>query len=149
MEDTEIIDMYFARNEQAIQETNIKYGKLCFRVAFHILNNYEDSDECRNDTYFVAWNSIPPKRPNCFSAFLCKIIRNLALKKVEYNSAEKRNINLTVSIHELEEIISDNENKSYDEQEIGKYINLFLRKENRKEGMYLSEGIIFSIQSKT
>ena len=69
MEDVKIIDLYFARDTQAITETDEKYGKYCYSVAFNVLNNREDSSECVNDTYHVAWNTIPPNRPTILSAF--------------------------------------------------------------------------------
>ena len=78
MDDNQIIELYFARNEQAIKETDAKYGKLCFSVANRILENNEDSEECVNDTYLNAWNKIPPTRPNHFSAFLCNLHRYLS-----------------------------------------------------------------------
>ena len=75
MTDEKIIELYFNRDEQAIRETQIKYGNLCFKVAMNILNVPEDAEETVNDTYLGAWNSIPPQRPNVFSAFLIKITR--------------------------------------------------------------------------
>lgn len=80
MDDVQIIELYFARNEKAIVETDTKYGKLCFGVANNLLNNNEDSAECVNDTFFCVWSKIPPTRPQNFKAFLCKITRNLSLK---------------------------------------------------------------------
>ena len=75
MEDLQIIELYFARDEQAIKETDRKYGKMCFKVAKNLLSNNEDSEECVNDTYLTVWNKIPPTRPNNFTAFICKITR--------------------------------------------------------------------------
>lgn len=105
MDDSMIIELYFARNVQAIKETDTKYGKLCFNVANNILSNREDSEECVNDTYMSIWNSIPPTRPSIFVAFICKIERNLSMKKLEYNLALKRSHNITVPYSELEEIL--------------------------------------------
>ena len=102
MEDYEIIELYFQRNEGAIAETDAKYGKLCFSVANRILENNEDSEECVNDTYLNAWNKIPPTRPNHLSAFLCKITRLISLKKLEFSSALKRTSTVIVSFEELE-----------------------------------------------
>ena len=73
MDDMRIIELYFERNEQAIKETDLKYGKLCHSIAYNILNNREDSKECVNDTYVGVWNAIPPTRPNNFTAFICRI----------------------------------------------------------------------------
>lgn len=90
MDDLMIIELYFARNEQAINETDIKYGKLCLNMANNILSDNEDSKECVNDTYLSVWNKIPPTRPDNFMAYICKIVRNLSLKKLDFNLAQKR-----------------------------------------------------------
>jgi len=90
MDDLSIIELYFARDEQAIKETDNKYGKLCHSIAYNILNNNEDSEECVNDTYIGVWNAIPPTRPNNFMAFLCKITRNISLKRIETMARQKR-----------------------------------------------------------
>lgn len=92
MDDKEIIDSYWARDEEAIKETSSKYGRLCTYIANNILSSHEDSEECVNDTYLAAWNAIPSQRPNRFSVFGSRIARNLALKKYEYITAEKRNV---------------------------------------------------------
>ena len=81
MQDNEIIELYFARNEQAIVETDKMYGAACMRVSLNILNSRPDAEECVNDTYLKAWNSIPPQRPNVLKSFLCRITRNLAFKR--------------------------------------------------------------------
>lgn len=107
MEDSGIIELYFARNEQAIRETDSKYGKLCLHISNNILCNAEDAEECVNDTYLAVWNKIPPTRPCNFSAFLCKIVRNLSLKKMEFVLAIKRNRNATLSFAELESVLPD------------------------------------------
>lgn len=90
MDDNKILDLYWERSETAIVETSTKYGRYCRYIAHNILQNYEDSDECVNDTYLRAWNSIPPHRPNKFSAFLGKITRNLSLNMYEKNTTQKR-----------------------------------------------------------
>ena len=75
MDDLRIIELYFSRDEQAIKETDAKYGKLCHSIAYNILNNHEDSEECVNDTYVSVWNTIPPTRPHNFMPFICKIAK--------------------------------------------------------------------------
>ncbi len=105
MNDQEIIDLYFARNEQAIAETATQYGGLCYTVANQILHSQPDSEECVNDTYLKTWNSIPPQRPNRLAAFLCRITRNLALDCYRRDHRQKRNADLTVSLSELEACI--------------------------------------------
>ncbi|MCD7752836.1 MAG: sigma-70 family RNA polymerase sigma factor [Lachnospiraceae bacterium] len=128
MDDLAIIELYFARDEKAIRETDIKYGRLCFSVAVNVLGNDEDSEECVNDTYLSMWNTIPPTRPNRFAAFICRITRNLSLKRLEYNKAQKRTPTATVSFHEFEDFLPDNTIMSdVDDQEIDKKIGDFLR----------------------
>ena len=130
MEDLQIIDLFFERNEQAIKETDAKYGRLCFSVANKILENDEDAKECVNDTYLCAWNEIPPTRPNHFSAFLCKITRILSLKKLEHSNAIKRTPSFVVSFQELESVLPDQRIAPGTEAvEIGSLISDFLRRE--------------------
>lgn len=130
MDDNQIIELYFARNEQAIRETEAKYGKLCFSVANRILENNEDSEECVNDTYLNAWNKIPPTRPNHFSAFLCKITRLISLKKLEFSSALKRTSAVIVSFEELEGVLQDQKiAQATDAEDLGGLISAFLRRE--------------------
>ena len=122
MEDLQIIDLFFTRNEQAIKETDAKYGRLCFSVANKILENDEDSEECVNDTYLRAWNEIPP--------FLCKITRILSLKKLEFSNAMKRTSSIVVSFEELEGVLQDERIAPGTEAvELGVLISNFLRRE--------------------
>lgn len=108
MDEKQIIDLYWARSERAIDETARKYGKFCHCIAYNILAKHQDSEECVNDTYLNAWNAIPPKRPNKLSAFLGKITRNLALKTYERYTAEKRGGGQVVlALEELAECIPD------------------------------------------
>ena len=130
MDDLSIVELYFARDEQAIKETDAKYGKLCHSIAYNILNNNEDSEECVNDTYIGVWNAIPPTRPNNFMAFLCKITRNISLKRIEAMARQKRSQATIVSLEELVEILPDEsirENISNDN--LTELISVFLRKE--------------------
>lgn len=129
MEDNKIVALYNARDSNALHETNIKYGKLCYMVANDILHCREDSEECVNDTYLTAWNTIPPEQPKHLSAYLCCITRNLSLKKYEYAHAKKRNADLEISISELEEILTDRKDILHEIEcrELGETINRFLR----------------------
>ncbi len=130
MDDLLIIELYFARDEQAIKETDAKYGKLCFSMANNILSNDEDSEECVNDTYLSVWNKIPPTRPNNFRAFICKIVRNLSIKKLEFNLRLKRTQNVTVSYAELEEVLPDTRTApEWEYENLGKIISDFLDSE--------------------
>ena len=103
MQDHEIIELYFARNEQAISETDRKYGAACMRLSMNILNSRPDAEECVNDTYLNVWNSIPPQRPNHFKAFVCRIARNLSLKRYRYLHSQCRDTHLTVMLDELDQ----------------------------------------------
>lgn len=90
MDDNAILDMYFAREEAALEETRRKYGNRLFRCAMNILLNTQDAEECVSDTLFKAWKAIPPARPEKFGAFLAKIVRNLSINKLEARGAARR-----------------------------------------------------------
>ena len=85
MDDAKIVQLYLDRDEQAIPETANRYGNYCTSIAKNILGNYEDAEECVNDTYLNTWNAIPPHRPKMLSTFLGKIVRNLAFDRYKYN----------------------------------------------------------------
>jgi len=132
MEDIEIIDLFWNRCEDAIRETDLKYGKLCKNIAYNILSSVEDVEECVNDAYLGAWNSIPDERPGLFSAFLCRIVRNLSLKRYEYVHAQKRNPGVVTSLEELYACISENDTANnslgteYEDNVLRDAINRFL-----------------------
>ena len=90
MKDDQIIQLYFDRSEDAISQTELKYGKYCYTIAYNILHNFEDSEECVNETYWKAWDTIPPRRPKRLAAFLGKITRNLSLDRYRRYRADKR-----------------------------------------------------------
>ena len=126
MDDLQIIELYFDRNERAIKETDRKYGRLCFQVAKNLLWNREDSEECVNDTYLALWNQIPPTRPIHFPAFICKITRNLSLKKLASSNALKRSADI-VSLSEFEATLPDYSfAPDGGDEELGKRISEFL-----------------------
>ncbi|MDX9917713.1 MAG: sigma-70 family RNA polymerase sigma factor [Gudongella sp.] len=105
MDDIEIIELYWERDEIAIRETNIKYEKLLYKISYNILSNHEDSQECVNDTYVRVWNSIPPERPRSFIAYLGRIVRNLSIDYYNKNKAKKRYSGGDMLLSELEECI--------------------------------------------
>ena len=108
MEDERIVTLYWERNEEAILETSMKYGKYCYTVAYNILHSHEDSDECVNETLNCAWNSMPPQRPTKLSGFLARITRQLSLNRLEQNVAQKRGAGqYHLVLEELEECLSD------------------------------------------
>ncbi len=123
MLDNEIIDLYFDRDEKAIEETAEKYGAYCNQIAYNILADIHDSEECVNDTYMKVWNTIPPTRPNVFSAFLAKITRNTAIDRYKGDHAEKRGDNLAESIDELYSSVAD-DNSTWNALEISELGNL-------------------------
>ncbi|WP_026504725.1 RNA polymerase sigma factor [Butyrivibrio sp. NC3005] len=134
MEDKDIIALFMSRQEQAISETEKKYGNYCYKIAWNVLNNEEDSKECVNDTWFKAWNSIPPTIPNFLQSFLGKITRNLSINAWRDKHAQKRgNGESYVILDELSECISDEKNIEQEiiAKELAAKINVFL--ENMQE----------------
>ena len=125
MDDKQIIDLYFARSETAISETAGKYGRMLRSIAYGILKNASDSEECENDTYLAAWNKIPPQTPENLSAFLGRIVRNIAINKYEYYTADKRNRDLEVAFDEIGEIISEGR-EDLDTAEVSECISAYL-----------------------
>ena len=128
MEDSQIIELFWQRSEDAIAQTAKKYGRLCRKIALNIVGNYEDAQECENDTYVAAWNAIPPTRPNVLSAFLSRIARNIALNRYEYNKAQKRNNEFDLVLSELEECIAGKSSveDAYEEGVVAKILDDFL-----------------------
>lgn len=128
MDDSSIIELYFGRDEQAIRETAAKYGGLCFRVANNILGCREDAEESVNDAYLAVWNAIPPAKPDSLRAFVCKVVRNRALKRLEYNTAKKRLSGTLIPFAELEEMLTDGSHPpDVSAEELGKLIGIFLK----------------------
>ena len=106
MEDTRIVDLFWARSEDAISETSAKYGNYCYSIAYSILADNEDAAESVNDTYFDAWNTMPPHRPTILSTFLGKITRRISIDKWRGRTAEKRGgREITLALDELSECI--------------------------------------------
>ena len=105
MQDEQILDLFFARDERAIRETEHHYGADCRRLSLSILHSEQDAEECVNDAWLKAWNAIPPKRPTPLRAFLLRITRNLSINRLRYNHSECRDSHLTVAFDELEACI--------------------------------------------
>lgn len=128
MDDNGIIDLYVLRNERAVEETHRMYGGKLFGLAMRILENYEDSEECRNDTYLKAWDTIPPTIPNFLYGYLAQICRSRALNMIDYRNAKKRNMQIVELTKEMEECIPNPDNVSlYSEDELGDIFSRFLR----------------------
>lgn len=128
MEDRKIIELFFARSEQAIMELSEKYGSICSKVAFNVLNNTQDAEECVNDAYLGTWNTIPPQNPDPLLTYVCRIVRNLAIKKYHKNTAAKRNSIYDVALDELENCFpsSASVEDALDAMELARIIDGFL-----------------------
>lgn len=135
VEDKNIVDLYWNRKDSAIVETSEKYGSYLFKISFNILYSKEDSEECVNDTYLKAWNSIPPNRPNLLKAFLGKITRNLSIDLYRKNRTKGRSGEVEIAIEELEGVIPSGEDifKTLDEKYLVEKINEFLESINRQD----------------
>ncbi len=134
MDDKRIVALYLSRSEKAISETAVKYGKYCHYIAYNILYNQQDAEECVNDTYLGAWNAIPPHEPERLGPFLGKLTRNLALNRYHHDRALKRTAPVTVIFEEAEEFIPDpaSETSPADEIALRDAINGFLRTLTKK-----------------
>lgn len=136
MNDERIIELFFERSEQAIKELDGKYGKVFHALSFKILNNHQDAEECVNDSYLGTWNAIPPAKPNSLLSFVCKIVRNISLKRYGQNTAAKRNSRYDVAMEELGDCLVSTVTveKELEEQEMTEIIESFLdslSRENR------------------
>lgn len=137
MTDEKIIELFFQRNEMAIEETNKKYGAYCFQIANNILNNREDSEECLNDTWMNTWHSIPPTHPQNFKLFLAKIVRNLSFNKYKAKYSQKRGQGeISLILEELEECIAGQSDieSVFIAEELQNMINRFVCNLSPKEG---------------
>ena len=126
MEDEKIVMLYWERNENAIRESEQKYGKYCYTIAYNILHSHEDSDECVNDTWNGAWNSMPSEKPSRLQSFLARITRNIAIDRFRYDSAQKRGAEVESAIDEYWECIPNGDASIDDEFVLKQAINGFL-----------------------
>ena len=128
MDDRKIIELFFERSEQAIIELSKKYGSIFNKVAYNILNNRLDAEECVNDAYFAVWNVVPPQRPNPLLSYVCRIVRNLALKKYHANTAWKRNSMYDVCLDEIMDYFpsSSSVEEEVDAHEVAKMIDKYI-----------------------
>ena len=128
--DEEIVALYWSRNEEAIRQTADTLGHYCYTVAYNILGNTEDAEECVNDTYLALWNAIPPARPASLKHFVTRILRNLALNRYKEQNRDKRGGGqVPLALEELSEVVSDTEDipADYAKKELLKSISVFLR----------------------
>ena len=127
--DEQIIELYWKRDEIAIRETDLKYGKYLLTVAYNIVRDRQDCEECLNDTYVGVWNAIPPARPNAFKAFLTTVMRRIAVNRYHSNHRKGRlPSEMTVSLSELEGILTESETpeEAYDAKRLGEIISRFV-----------------------
>lgn len=128
MDDSKIIELFFARNEDAIKHTDDTYGRRLFHLADNIVHNDQDAEESVNDTYMKAWDTIPPQRPEHFFAYIAKICRNFALKRIDWQKAKKRNAEVVTLTQEMENCIPDTyRDMEADTRELGRILDAFLR----------------------
>lgn len=126
MQDTQIIDALFERDESAVNGLSERFGKLCLKIAYNVLENSEEAEECVNDTYLKVWESIPPARPDNLRAYICRITRNLAINRLKFDHAKKRSRGSLISLSELGDSVGDQP----DHNELGGLIDSFLRTES-------------------
>ena len=130
MTDKQIIGLYFARDERAIEETDQAYGSRLLALSERILNSFRDAEEMKNDTYLRAWNAIPPQQPVHFYGWLAMLCRSLSLNRLNWNTARKRNAVVVALSDELSDILPDRTSlEQIDADILGDAINAFLRKQ--------------------
>ena len=130
MNDEQIVELYWQRDESAITVTQEKYNAYLMKIARNILNDHEDSEESVNDTYLAAWNSMPPQKPSVLSTYLGKLTRRVSISMFrKRNAAKRQGSEFALSISEVEEIMTDQTNpeKELEAQQLGELLNTFLR----------------------
>ena len=130
MEDHQIIELYFARDELAIEETAKRYGGVCMQVSMDILQDRMDAEECVSDTWLQTWRTIPPQRPTILKAFLCRITRNLSINRLRERKAKRRDRDMTLSLEELEWVLSIPEEHA---EGLSELISEFLRSLDKED----------------
>lgn len=126
MEDERIVTLYWERDENAIRETEQKYGRYCYVIAYNILRSHEDAKECVSDTWIGAWNAMPPEKPTRLKSFLGRITRNTAIDRYRYDGAQKRGAEVESAIDEYWECIPNAEASIEDEFVLKQAIDGFL-----------------------
>ena len=139
VDDEKIISMFFERNQQAIQELDMKYGRICRSLSYHIVGSRQDAEECVNDDYIGAWNAIPPAHPNPLQPYIVKIVRNISLKMYWKKEAAKRSGYYTVALEEIACCLADPKTveKEIEARELAHIIEEFL------ETLTVKERVIF------
>lgn len=145
MEDVQIIDLYFARDEQAIRHTAEKYGPYCMAVSMNILHSEPDAEECVNDTYLKTWHTVPPTRPDSLRLFLAKIVRNLSLNRWRAWHTEKRERDLEISMTELKDCIPAPDDG--DRGELVRLLNEFLEGQSKNDRIMFVQRYWYSLSA--
>ena len=129
MEDSQIIDLFFERSEQAIVELSKKYGRVCRQIAYNIVRNEADVEECLNDAYLKVWNTIPPNKPDQLISYVCLTVRNHALDKIRANNADKRVVFADADIDEVLGFATyaDDIENTVNERDFDRILNDFIR----------------------
>lgn len=136
MEDRQIVELYWQRSEQAVAETDRKYGRYCEAIAYAVCSDRQDAEECVNDTWLRAWNAMPDKRPTALGAFLGRITRNLAINLFERKNRQKRGGGqMTVALEELEDCIPGREDpqRQVELEELRQALGRFVAELNETE----------------
>lgn len=132
MDDASIIKLLQCRDESAIDELRLKYEQLCIYIAGNVLSQREDVEECVSSAYYEVWNSIPPAIPNDLKNYLCRIVRNIAINRYEYNSAAKRDSRYNISLDEIAECVPAAPDEEIRLNELADSISCFLRTQDIK-----------------
>ena len=137
LSDEKIIDLFWQRDEQAISQTDTKYGKYLYKIAYNILNDRLDSEECQNDTYLAAWDAIPPHKPLCLPAFLTQLIRRISIDRYRESRRQKRiPTELIVSMEELHGSLA---NVCMEPDQLGYLLSDFIRSlPKQKQELFMS-----------
>ncbi len=135
MEDSQIIELLFQRDENAISQLDIKFGRLCHQISKNILGNQPDAEECVNDAYLGVWDTVPPQNPNPLCTYVCRIVRNISITRYHKNKAKKRNSMYDVAIGELDVCLSSSETPEteYEAKELARMIEGYLDTLNKKD----------------
>ena len=135
MEDISIIKLLQKRDQSAIHELRLKYERLCIYIAGNVLSQHEDIEECVNSACYEVWNSIPPASPDDLKSYLCRIVRNIAINRLEYNSAAKRDSRYTVSLEEISECVPATPDENIILSDLADTISRFLRTQDELQRM--------------
>lgn len=138
MDNEKLVDLFWARSPEAITQTQQTYGPFCNTLAQRILGRKEDVEECVNDTYLALWNGIPPARPVHFGAYVAKIVRNLAMKRLSYLTAQKRTSEVELSFEELDACMAGpgDPHQILEGKELEEAVTAFLEKQDRESRIY-------------